>query len=62
MESRDQPTTPASSRDSAGGAQHPPHVAATTFKALEPADPLYPCSIMAELILHACYQIKPPSC
>src|SRR5881396_1449778 len=34
------------------------HMAATTFKALEPADPLYPCSIMAERYLHACYQMK----
>src|SRR5258708_12916664 len=34
------------------------HVAATTFKALEPADPLYPCSIMAERYLHACYQMQ----
>jgi len=24
------------------------HMAATTFKALDPADPLYPCSIMAD--------------
>ena len=34
------------------------HVAATTFKALDPADPLYPCSIMAERYLNACYQMQ----
>ena len=34
------------------------HMAATTFKALDPADPLYPCSIMAERYLHACYQMQ----
>jgi hypothetical protein len=34
------------------------HVAGTTFKALDPADPLYPCSIMAERYLHACYQMQ----
>ena len=39
-------------------AAHSHHVAATTFKALEPADPLYPCSIMAERYLHACYQMQ----
>jgi len=33
-------------------------MAATTFKALDPADPLYPCSIMAERYLHACYQMQ----
>lgn len=30
----------------------------TTFKALDPADPLYPCSIMADKYLHACYQMQ----
>jgi hypothetical protein len=30
----------------------------TTFKALDPADPLYPCSIMAARYLHACYQMQ----
>jgi len=34
------------------------HMAATTFKAIDPADPLYPCSIMAERYLHACYQMQ----
>ena len=34
------------------------HMAATTFKAMDPADPLYPCSIMAERYLHACYQMQ----
>jgi hypothetical protein len=33
-------------------------MAATTFKAMDPADPLYPCSIMAERYLHACYQMQ----
>jgi hypothetical protein len=35
---------------------HPP--GATTFKAIEPKDPLYPCSIMADRYLHACYQMQ----
>jgi hypothetical protein len=30
----------------------------TTFKALNPADPLYPCSIMADKYLNACYQMQ----
>jgi hypothetical protein len=34
------------------------HMAMTTFKALDPADPLYPCSVMAERYLHACYQMQ----
>jgi hypothetical protein len=34
------------------------HAAATTFKAIEPKDPLYPCSIMADRYLHACYQMQ----
>jgi hypothetical protein len=34
------------------------HMAMSTFKAIEPADPLYPCSIMAERYLHACYQMQ----
>jgi hypothetical protein len=28
------------------------------FKAIDPNDPLYPCSIMAEKYLHACYQMQ----
>jgi hypothetical protein len=28
------------------------------FKAMDPADPMYPCSIMAERYLHACYQMQ----
>jgi len=28
------------------------------FKALDPNDPLYPCSIMADKYLHACYQMQ----
>jgi hypothetical protein len=39
-------------------AQRHHHMAATTFKAMDPADPLYPCSIMAERYLHACYQMQ----
>ena len=34
------------------------HGATETFKAIEPSDPLYPCSIMAEKYLHACYQMQ----
>jgi hypothetical protein len=34
------------------------HEAATTFKAIDPKDPLYPCSIMADRYLHACYQMQ----
>jgi hypothetical protein len=34
------------------------HMSGTPFKALDPADPLYPCSIMAEKYLHACYQMQ----
>ena len=30
----------------------------STFKALDPADPLYPCSTMADKYLHACYQMQ----
>jgi hypothetical protein len=30
----------------------------STFKALDPADPLYPCSIMADKYLYACYQMQ----
>lgn len=30
----------------------------STFRAIDPADPLYPCSIMAERYLHACYQMQ----
>src|SRR5579859_490120 len=32
--------------------------AGSAFKALDPADPLYPCSIMADRYLHACYQMQ----
>src|SRR5262245_52861033 len=40
-------------------AMHGHHMnAGTTFKALDPADPLYPCSIMADKYLHACYQMQ----
>ncbi|HXM38241.1 MAG TPA: hypothetical protein VN908_06225 [Gemmatimonadales bacterium] len=34
------------------------HQTAAAFKALDPDDPLYPCSIMAERYLHACYQMQ----
>ena len=30
----------------------------TSFKALDPKDPLYPCTIMADRYLHACYQMQ----
>lgn len=39
-------------------AQSHRHTAATTFKAIDPKDPLYPCSIMADRYLHACYQMQ----
>lgn len=34
------------------------HGAAVKFKAIDPKDPLYPCSIMADRYLHACYQMQ----
>jgi len=34
------------------------HMAMSSFKAIDPADPLYPCSIVAERYLHACYQMQ----
>jgi hypothetical protein len=34
------------------------HETVVPFKAIEPKDPLYPCSIMAERFLHACYQMQ----
>jgi hypothetical protein len=34
------------------------HQAAATFKAIDPKDPLYPCSIMAQRYWHACYQMQ----
>jgi hypothetical protein len=34
------------------------HEAATKFKAIEPKDPLYPCSIMADRHQFACYQMQ----
>ncbi|HWC74864.1 MAG TPA: hypothetical protein VG454_13095 [Gemmatimonadales bacterium] len=34
------------------------HAPENPFKAIDPADPLYPCSIMAERYLHACYQMQ----
>ena len=34
------------------------HHSAEAFKAIDPNDPLYPCSIMAEKYLHACYQMQ----
>lgn len=34
------------------------HTSASSFKAIEPSDPLYPCSIMADRYLHACYQMQ----
>lgn len=39
-------------------AQAHPHEPAVAFKAIDPDDPLYPCSIMAERYLHACYQMQ----
>ena len=39
-------------------AAHGHHMAMGTFKAMDPADPLYPCSIMADRYLHACYQMQ----
>lgn len=34
------------------------HATTTTFKAIDAKDPLYPCSIMADRYLHACYQMQ----
>jgi len=34
------------------------HMTMSSFKAIDPADPLYPCSIVAERYLHACYQMQ----
>jgi hypothetical protein len=34
------------------------HMSETTFKAIDANDPLYPCSIMADRYLHACYQMQ----
>jgi hypothetical protein len=34
------------------------HETAAAFKAIDPNDPLYPCSIMAERYLNACYQMQ----
>ena len=34
------------------------HATAVEFKAIDPKDPLYPCSIMADRYLHACYQMQ----
>lgn len=39
-------------------AAHSHHKVGAEFKAMDPADPLYPCSIMAERYLHACYQMQ----
>lgn len=49
------------SPDEAGGhAHHGDHSAAAAepFKALDPADPLYPCSVLDERYLHSCYQMQ----
>ena len=34
------------------------HRAQSKFKAMDPADPLYPCSIMAEQYLESCYEMQ----
>ena len=39
-------------------AQSHHHQTAAAFKAIDPDDPLYPCSIMAERYLNACYQMQ----
>jgi hypothetical protein len=39
-------------------AQRHQHTTAVAFKAIDPKDPLYPCSIMADRYLHACYQMQ----
>src|SRR6266480_2277257 len=49
------PHHPASQLAAAHG-EH--HMTSASFKALDPADPLYPCSIMADKYLHACYQMQ----
>jgi hypothetical protein len=57
MESIINATTPhhPASQLAAQGHHHPPQ---TTFRAIDPKDPLYPCSIMADRYLHACYQMQ----
>jgi len=39
-------------------AQSHHHQTTAAFRAIDPDDPLYPCSIMAERYLHACYQMQ----
>ena len=39
-------------------AHAPEHHAGTAFKAVDPSDPLYPCSVMAERYLSACYEMQ----
>ena len=39
-------------------ASHGDHHAPPAFKAVDPQDPLYPCSIMAERYLSACYEMQ----
>jgi hypothetical protein len=34
------------------------HHAVSTFRAIDPKDPLYPCSIVAQQYLYSCYQIQ----
>jgi len=46
------------------GAMHDEHMAGmdhgpkTKFKAIDPADPLYPCSILSEQYLESCYEMQ----
>lgn len=49
------PHHPATRLAAPSGEDHHHH---TSFKAIDPADPLHPCSIMAERYLHACYQMQ----
>ena len=57
MESVINATTPHHPATQLAAASHS-HEPKTTFTAIDPDDPLYPCSIMAERYLHACYQMQ----
>jgi hypothetical protein len=53
---------PHASADNGEHKDHAPHAAEhhgpAAFKAIDPSDPLYPCSVMAERYLSACYEMQ----
>ena len=51
-------TAPEHPASQLGAAGHQHHGAMSTFKALDPTDPLYPCSIMARRYLYSCYMMQ----